>query len=54
MGTSFLRAYPKMYSFYLNVRNNFSFIMKLSNKYNPMDHKVINKTVSTRQDVIHH
>jgi len=51
---SFLRAYPKMYSFYLYARNNFNFIMKLSNKYNAVHHKVVKKAVSTRVDVIHH
>ena len=51
---SFLRAYPKMYSFYLYARNHFSFIMELSNKYNAIHHKVVKKAVSTRVDVIHH
>ena len=51
---SFLKAYPKMYSLYLNVRNNFSFIMKLTNKYSIAQHKLkkINKTVNTREDVL--
>jgi len=53
---SFLKAYPKMYSFYLNVRNNFSFIMKLASRYNASPHKLkkIKKTVNTREDVIQH
>ena len=53
---AFLKAHPKMYSFYLNVRNNFSFIMKLTNKYNVTQHKLkeIKKTLNTREDVIHH
>ena len=51
---SFLKAYPKMYSLYLNVRNNFSFIMKLTNKYNVHNRKLkeIKKTVNTREDVL--
>jgi anaerobic magnesium-protoporphyrin IX monomethyl ester cyclase len=51
---AFLKAHPKMYSLYLYVSNNFSFVMHMSNKYNPTQHKIIKhkKTVSTRQDVI--
>ena len=56
---SFLKAYPKMYSFYLNVRNNFSFIMKLTNKYSGTQHnfKEIRKiahSVKTREDYAQH
>ena len=53
---SFLKAYPKIYSFYWSVRNNFSFIMKLTNKYNVTEHKLkeIKKTVNTREDVFYH
>ena len=50
---SFLKAHPKLYSFYLSIRNNFSFIMKLTNKYSGTQHnlKEIRKTVTTREDV---
>ena len=53
---AFLKAHPKMYSFYLYARNNFSFIMKLTNKYNVHKHtlKEIKKTVNTREDVFYH
>ena len=53
---SFLKAYPKIYSFYWSLRNNFSFIMKLNNKYNAHKHglKEIKKTVNTREDVFYH
>ncbi|MDP7195798.1 MAG: radical SAM protein, partial [SAR202 cluster bacterium] len=53
---SFLKAYPEIYSFYWSVRNNFSFIMKLTNKYNVTEHKLkeIKKTVNTREDVFYH
>ena len=52
----FLKGHPKMYSFFLNVRNNFNFIMKLTNKYSAGQHKLkeIRKTVHTREDVIRH
>jgi radical SAM superfamily enzyme YgiQ (UPF0313 family) len=48
---AFLRAYPNMYSLYLKVRNNSSFIMKLANRYTGGQHK-LRKTVTTREDVI--
>ena len=53
---SFLKAYPKIYSFYWSVRNNFSFIMKLTNKYNvtKLKLKEMKKTVNTREDVFYH
>ena len=53
---SFLKAYPKIYSFYWSLRNNFSFIMKLTNKYNVHNRKLkeIKKTVNTREDVFYH
>ena len=53
---SFLKAYPKIYSFYWSLRNNFSFIMKLTNKYNVHKHtlKEIKRTVNTREDVFYH
>ena len=41
---SFLKAYPKLYSFYLYLRNNFSFVMKLTNKYNVNKHKEIHRS----------
>jgi len=47
----FLRAYPNMYSLYLKVRNNSSFIIKLANRYTGGQNK-LRKTVTTREDVI--
>lgn len=51
---AFMRAYPKIYSRYLSVRNNSNLIMNIANKYGGADHKVrkIAKTVGTREDVI--
>ena len=51
---SFLKAYPKMYSTYLKIRNNIGFVMKLSNKYSGSEHKLakIKSKTSTREDVI--
>ena len=56
---SYLKAHPKMYSFYLYVRNNYSFIMTLSNKFSGTQHdfKEIRKIahrVKTREDYAQH
>jgi len=54
VAAAYLKAHPKMYSVYTYISNNFAFVMKISNKYNPTQHKIVKhkKTVSTRQDVI--
>ena len=56
---AYLKAHPKMYSFYLYARDNFSFIMKLSNKYSSAQHdfkdvRKIAHSVKTREDYAQH
>ena len=54
MAASFLRGHPKIYSFYLHVRNKSGIVMRLANLYSTANHKI--KTtpakVGTRVDVI--
>ena len=56
---AYLKAHPKMYSLYLYIRNNFSFIMRLTNKFSGAQHefkdirKVAHK-VKTREDYAQH
>jgi len=53
---AFLRAHPKLYSIFFNLRSNFGFLMKLSNKYTTYSRSVVThqKTVSTREDYARH
>ena len=53
---SFLKAHPKAYSSYLHLRNSWSFLLILADRYNRDDgvllQRKIVKTVGTREDVI--
>ena len=50
---AFLKAYPRVYSFYLRARNNIPFFTNLANRYGG-EHAFGKKagTVGTREDVI--